>query len=123
MFTTHIVLILNGQSTIENISIGDMKHRETSALNRHYSLFSFKSKNRERRLMDKEWGKLDTEANLWYQGNKKKNWEMTMGNKIWKCLLPPPRYRPDNGVDYIPNPRRGSNGEWRRREEWPEELR
>lgn len=124
MFTSHVILILNGQTTIENISISDMKHRETSALNRHYSLFALKIKMKERRLMDKEWGNLDNEANLWYQGSKKANWKLVMGKSKWKWLVPfpPGSLRPDNGMDYIPNPRRGPNGEWRRRSEWPKEL-
>lgn len=72
--------------------------------------------------MDQEWGKLDTEAHLWYQGSKKANWVSVMGNKKWKWFLPPPGYIPDRGVNYNPNPRRGPYGEWRRREDWPTEL-
>lgn len=99
-----------------------MKHHETTSLNAKYSLFAFKSKIREKRLMDKEWGNLDTEAHLWYQGNKSKNWYNVMGNKRLYWFIPPPNYTPDKGLEYTPNPRRGPNGEWRRREDWPKEL-
>jgi palmitoyltransferase len=122
MTVSHIILILKARSTIEDISASDMKRRETSALNRVYPLFALKAKKRERNEWNRVWGRLDKEANLFWQGSNKKNWELIMGNSWWKWIITPPKYVPDDGLSYKPNPRRGSNGEWKTRDQWPREY-
>jgi hypothetical protein len=32
---------------------------------------------------DAEWGRLETEGNLWWLGSKRANWQATMGSSKW----------------------------------------
>lgn len=105
-----------------------------------------------RKGWDREWGKLRWEINLWkvevpdtagtdaadgddmaqerrprYRrlspfAARLANWKQTMGPAWWMWVLPLGRPEGD-GLDYDVNPRHGPLGEWRRRPEWPEELR
>jgi palmitoyltransferase len=123
MAVSHWVLILQGQSTIESMAIADMKHWESTKLNSAHGMLGLRAKRETKAAWDREWGPLDTEGNLWYRDSRKQNWTAVMGTRVLAWLIPPPKYRPDDGLSYLPNPRRGPDGKWIRRSEWPEELR
>jgi palmitoyltransferase len=142
MTVTHWYYILHNVSTIESFAISDMRHAENVALNREYGMLHLKTKKNLVKNFDQEWGKLSTEANMWWLGDKKSNWKLVMGPKVLAWIrrssshltagynrlmrvnaVPPPKYRPDDGLHYEVNPRRGPDGLWRRRTDWPAELR
>ena len=35
------------------------------------------------REWDREWGKMETEGNLWYLGSVRAHWELVMGTNAW----------------------------------------
>ena len=32
---------------------------------------------------DAEWGRIGKEGHMWWLGSARKNWEVTMGDKVW----------------------------------------
>lgn len=82
MTVTHWYYILHNVSTIESFAISDMRHSENVALNREYGMFHLKTKKRLVKDFDQEWGKLSTEANMWWLGDNKSNWKLVMGPKV-----------------------------------------
>lgn len=113
-------------------------------------LWQFRERKRLKQAWNAEWGELRWEINHWrldraldgadehggqqsadtprrWQKLSKPqaalaNWKQTMGPKWWMWVLPLGRSMSD-GLDYPLNPRHGPEGQWRRRSEWPEELR
>ncbi|PFH50212.1 hypothetical protein AMATHDRAFT_145711 [Amanita thiersii Skay4041] len=118
----HTLLMLKSQTTIESMIIQGMKRRESESLNKAFSCCDFRGKWHIRREWDMEWGDLDTEANIWWLGSKRKGWEDVMGLNKLGWLLPIGRSLND-GLTYPVNPRFDDDGRWRRRSEWPSELR
>lgn len=45
-----------------------------------------RAKRRTKKAWDQEWGKIETEGNLWWAGSMRKNWEEVMGPTWWKWL-------------------------------------
>lgn len=43
-----------------------------------------REKRRLRKQWDREWGDIDTEANLWWLGNARENWVSVMGHNVWE---------------------------------------
>ena len=41
------------------------------------------AKKRMVREWDREWGKMETEGNLWYLGSVRAHWELVMGTNDW----------------------------------------
>lgn len=103
-----------------------------------------KGKRRIRKGWDHQWGTLRGELHLWKveqpdQAGKESispiyrrlnglqavgaNWRQTMGSAWYGWFLPIGRAQVWKGTDYPVNPRRGPEGEWRERSQWPEELR
>jgi len=127
LFTTmliigHFHLIWVGQSTVESVQIRAMKEREEEALSKVFSWWEFGAKRRTRKEWDDEWGDLDKEGHIWWLGSGKAGWEDVMGTNKWGWILPIGRSKSD-GLMYPPNPRFDGQGRWRRRPDWPEELR
>ncbi|KAI6101770.1 DHHC palmitoyltransferase-domain-containing protein [Pisolithus croceorrhizus] len=122
LLTTQIHLALNNQTTVESMYAKAMREREQVVLAREFQWWQFGAKQRTRRRWDQEWGRIGKEGNIWWLGSYRANWEAVMGKNVWWWLLPVGRC-PDDGVNYPVNPRFDSQGRWRRREEWSEELR
>ena len=87
MTVTHVQLILMNESTIEQIAISDMRHREKAALQRELGVFAIKQKKTIVKQWDQEWGRPHTEGNLWWLESKQRNWKATMGPSPmrWLC--------------------------------------
>ncbi|BGP24522.1 vacuole protein, palmitoyltransferase domain containing [Rhodotorula toruloides] len=124
LFTAHTMLILRNQTTIEEISAKRMRQRERAALSSTYGFLQWRAKRATRREWNKQWGRIGKEGNLWWLGSNRANWEMVMGKAKMGWFLPiPARPTHDDGLHYAPNPRFSPEGYWRRRSEWPAELR
>ena len=95
---------------------------------------AYKDKRRTRKEWDAEWGKIGKEGNLWWVdaspddphsqhiSGKRRQWEEVMGRSVWEWLLPIGDTK-QKGLDYRPNPRFDAYGRWRKRREWPADLR
>jgi palmitoyltransferase len=103
MLGTHIRLICLNQTTVESLTAHDMRERERVALGRLHSWYQFRSesvhqthdcsddvsalfysqKKETKKRWDAEWGKIDTEGNLWWLGSSRANWESVMGKNVW----------------------------------------
>ncbi|KIP03033.1 hypothetical protein PHLGIDRAFT_267793 [Phlebiopsis gigantea 11061_1 CR5-6] len=118
---THVRLILLNQSTVESLNMQRMKEREKSVLARHYAWYQFGAKRQLRKQWDREWGDIDTEANLWWLGNTRENWVSVMGHNVWQWFLPIGS-SPSDGRHWLPNPRFDSEGKPRPRSLWPVAL-
>jgi len=93
-----------------------------------------RDKKRTRKVWDAEWGRIGKEGNLWWVdaspddphsqhiSGKRRQWEEVMGRSVWEWLLPVGDTK-QKGLDYRPNPRFDANGRWRKRREWPAELK
>ncbi|PPQ65457.1 hypothetical protein CVT24_010788 [Panaeolus cyanescens] len=119
---SHVMLILQGQTTVEAIPIRMMREREKKTLARGFKFYEWGAKRRKVREWDTEWGDLNKEGNLWWKGSAHAEWVDVMGSNWLGWFLPVGRPLSD-GLSYPPNPRYDSEGRWRRRSEWPEELR
>ncbi|KAF8970663.1 DHHC palmitoyltransferase-domain-containing protein [Flammula alnicola] len=127
LFTTtlvisHVNLILRGQTTVESMQIHSMKEREADTLARGFKWWEFGAKRRKEREWDKEWGALNSEGNIWWRGNTHEEWTDVMG-KWWLGWIFPVGRSDNDGLSYPVNPRFDSEGRWRKRAEWPEDLR
>lgn len=112
LLASQVHLILLNTTTVEHLGMQRMRDRERSVLAQMISrpcscssepvyadatsglLPSGRSPVRvlasRRRIVkqwDAEWGKIETEGNLWWLGSKRANWEATMGTiKLgWIC--------------------------------------
>ncbi|KAF8890744.1 DHHC palmitoyltransferase-domain-containing protein [Infundibulicybe gibba] len=127
LFTTtlllsHTYMIWHGQTTVESMQQHNVKEREARALNREFRFWEFGAKRRTRVEWEREWGVLGTDGNVWWLGSGRKGWEDVMGTSVWGWFLPIGRSMND-GLNYPINPRFDQQGRWRRRAEWPAELR
>lgn len=122
MFLTHVQLIMLNQTTVESLGFRSMQEREQDNLARMHHWYDCGAKRRTRRRWDKEWGRVGKEGNLWWLGSRRANWESVMGKNVWWWFLPVGRGLED-GVNFPTNPRFDKQGRWRRRREWPSDLR
>ena len=95
---------------------------------------AYKDKKHARKTWDAEWGRIGKEGNLWWVdaalddphsqhvSGKRRQWEEVMGRSTYEWLLPIGDTK-QKGLDYRPNPRFDAYGRWRKRREWPAELR
>ncbi|KAF6750358.1 vacuole protein [Ephemerocybe angulata] len=112
---SHVVMIMMGQTTVENMQIQTMRERESEQLGKAYRWWEFRGKARTLREWDREWGRLGTEGHVWWIGGRRREWE---------AVMVPIGKSPSDGLEYPVNPRFDPvSGRWRRREQWPEELR
>lgn len=123
LVVTHTRLILYNLSTVEHISIMEKNDSESYLLSEAFSWFQFSAKARTKRAWDAEWGNWNTEGNIWWMGSARKNWESVMGTNVWWWFLPIGKSGEGDGLDYPVNARFDEGGRYRRRSEWPEELR
>ncbi|KAG9015877.1 hypothetical protein FRB90_004337 [Tulasnella sp. 427] len=119
---THTYLILLNLTTVEDYGIKSMEERENYTLSHMFPWWNLSAKKRTRRAWDEEWGGLRTEGNIWWLGNTRTNWEQVMGKNPWGWIFPIGQSEAD-GLSYPINPRFTEDGRWRRRSEWPQELR
>jgi len=122
MFGTHVRFILLNITTVEQMKNQDMKEHESAMLAERYSMCAFAKKRQVRARWDEEWGRPAFEGNIWWLGSGQKNWESVMGRSVWLWFLPVGKAEHD-GLDYPINPRFDDRGLWRRRTEWPANLR
>ncbi|KJA25008.1 hypothetical protein HYPSUDRAFT_200244 [Hypholoma sublateritium FD-334 SS-4] len=119
---SHVGLILRGLSTVESLQVRNMKERESMMLAKGFKWWEFGAKKQTIQEWNQEWGTLDREGNIWWLGNTHEEWTSVMGSSWIGWILPVGRSDND-GLSYPFNPRFDSNGRWRRRAEWPPELR
>ncbi|KAJ7161116.1 DHHC palmitoyltransferase-domain-containing protein [Mycena filopes] len=119
----HTRMVLRSQTTVESLGIARMRERETAALGAAgLGCLNLGARQRALRAYDEEWGALETEGNIWWAGSARAGWEDVMGRSVWGWIFPIGAPLGD-GLSYRPNPRFDTDGRWRRRSEWPEELR
>ncbi|KAF9481622.1 zf-DHHC-domain-containing protein [Pholiota conissans] len=126
LFTTllvisHVGMILRGMTTVESMLAHNTKRREEDRLARGFKWWQIAAKTRQKKLWDKEWGTIDREGNIWWQGNAHTEWISVMGTS-WLGWILPIGHSADDGLTYPVNPRFDAEGRWRRRSEWPAEL-
>ncbi|KAG2151089.1 DHHC palmitoyltransferase-domain-containing protein [Suillus bovinus] len=122
MFLTQVQLIMLNQTTVESMGFRSMQEREQDNLAHMHRWYECGAKRRTRQLWDKEWGRIGKEGNLWWLGSRRANWESVMGKNVWWWFLPVGRGLED-GLNFPTNPRFDRQGRWRRRSEWPADLR
>uniref|UniRef100_V5GP88 Palmitoyltransferase n=2 Tax=Kalmanozyma brasiliensis (strain GHG001) TaxID=1365824 RepID=V5GP88_KALBG len=109
---------------------------------------NLKQKRKMVRGWDREWGRLTGEGNRWWLGSTREaQWEseesekqdagkqggkghgafrtnmgQALGESVWLWVLPLGKH-PNDGLSFPMNPRFGEQGVWRKRDEWPAELR
>ncbi|KAJ7603217.1 DHHC palmitoyltransferase-domain-containing protein [Mycena polygramma] len=119
----HTRLIMLSQTTVESLSVQRMKERESAGLSEAgIGCWEVGAKRRALKSYDAEWGAPDTEGNVWWAGSARAGWEDVMGRSVWGWIFPIGAPLGD-GLNYRPNPRFDPDGRWRRRSEWPAELR
>ncbi|KAI0633015.1 zf-DHHC-domain-containing protein [Trametes polyzona] len=121
LYGSHIELICGGQSTVESLEVRRIHEREARVLKRLHPWWDFRGKRATRRQWDAEWGRVGKEGHPWWLGSARKNWEATMGDRVWMWFLPIGK-SPDDGLHYQLNPRFDAEGRWLPRREWPKEL-
>jgi len=122
LVVSHTHMILKGQTTVESMQVRSMREREERTLARGFSSWEFAAKKRKQREWDEEWGRPSKEGYIWWKGSAYEEWVDVMGRNRLGWILPIGRSGRD-GLDYPVNPRFDSEGRWRRRAEWPLELR
>lgn len=122
LFMTQVQLIMLNQTTVESLAFRSMQEREHDNLARMHPWYDCGAKKRTRQRWDKEWGRIGKEGNLWWLGSRRANWESVMGKNVWWWFLPVGRGLED-GLNFPTNPRFDNQGRWRRRREWPSDLR
>ncbi|KDQ55985.1 hypothetical protein JAAARDRAFT_158736 [Jaapia argillacea MUCL 33604] len=122
MLISHTHLIVLNMTTVEHLGVQRMKEREREVLGGMFGLVGFSAKRRTKREWDEEWGRIGKEGNLWWLGGWKENWVSVMGGEPLGWFLPIGK-RHENGMEYPMNPRFDEQGRWRRRVEWPKEVR
>ncbi|KAF8816885.1 zf-DHHC-domain-containing protein [Phlegmacium glaucopus] len=119
---THVQMILTGMTTVETLQMQTMQMREKRLLGKVYAWWEFGAKTRKLREWDEDWGALSTEGNIWWRGDQHAEWTDVMGSWWLGWIFPVGRGQSD-GLMYPVNPRFDSEGRWRKRADWPEELR
>lgn len=111
------MLILNSQTTVESMTIRQMKERESKQLNKAYACWDIRhvlgarsrscmlkyesrSKRYSRKEWDREWGDLDTEGHIWWMEDRRAAWEDVMGTNVWGWFCECVR---DTGLDLDPD--------------------
>lgn len=123
LVVSHTHMIMLGRTTVEHMQIETLKEREAEQLGKAYRFWQLRGKRRTVEEWDREWGRLGTEGHIWWIGGKRREWEAVMGKNVWGWFLPIGRGEGD-GVVFPVNPRfEPGTGRWRRREDWPKELR
>ncbi|EJD04892.1 zf-DHHC-domain-containing protein [Fomitiporia mediterranea MF3/22] len=123
----HIHMIMLNQTSVEGLMMSNMRHREHAILGQMVPLCDWRRSNVHKRRKalrkewDTEWGKLDTEGNIWWLESAGENWRYRMGRNVWGWFLPIGKSEGD-GLTYPRNPRFDEDGRWRRRRDWPPEL-
>ncbi|KAJ4480870.1 zf-DHHC-domain-containing protein [Lentinula aciculospora] len=135
LLLSHTRFLALSLTTVESLQQRSIKDRENHMLADVFGFWELRSKRRVKTEWDQEWGRIDREGNMWWVGSKLKAWEETMGTakrtveNPWGWLswiLPLTLNRKNDaemGMNYEVNPRFDKEGRWRRRSEWPEELR
>ncbi|GAW06737.1 zf-DHHC-domain-containing protein [Lentinula edodes] len=135
LFLSHIRMLALSLTTVESLRQQSMKDREDHMLADVFGFWELRSKRRVKAEWDKEWGRIDREGNMWWAGSNLQGWEETMGSAKrtqenpwgWLSWILPFRINRRNyaetGMSYQLNPRFDKEGRWRRRSEWPEDLR
>lgn len=124
LLISHVWLVCNGQSTVENLEVKGLKERVkygTFAVNQDKGCLAIPDK-KALHAFEKEWGSPDREGYIWWMGSRRKAWEDIMGDNWVGWFLPVGRPLGD-GLSYPVNPRFDAQGRWRRKSDWPEELR
>lgn len=109
LLVTHILILTNNMSTVEQMGMRRMREREDRVLARLYSWWQIRyvfcvllsglangplthsrvamHVYREKRMMkgqwDAVWGRIGKEGHMWWLGSARKNWESTMGDRFW----------------------------------------
>ncbi|EJU04195.1 zf-DHHC-domain-containing protein [Dacryopinax primogenitus] len=122
LLSSHVWMLTVNLTTIEHMWLQTLQRRDTVSLSMKYSIWNLVGKGRQRHQWNQEWGNLSTEGNIWWRGSTRANWEATMGKSWLWWILPIGRSQSD-GLSYPVNPRFSPEGRWRRRSEWPVELR
>ncbi|KIM57547.1 hypothetical protein SCLCIDRAFT_1132611 [Scleroderma citrinum Foug A] len=122
MLATQIHLILLNQTTVESMAARTIKDREKAALSDAFGWWECGAKRRTRQRWNQEWGRIAKEGNIWWLGGDRENWESVMSKNRWWWFFPVGRC-PSDGMNFPVNPRFDAQGRWRRREEWPADLR
>jgi palmitoyltransferase len=101
----HGYLVLANVTTVEQLSIQSMRHKESALLDTTFPAWDIKcvnrllrhilfssigvhrGKRRKVREWDAEWGRIGREGNLWWLGSSRANWEAVMGPGplYWFC--------------------------------------
>lgn len=132
LFTSHLRLLCLSQTTVEQLHHQSIKEREDHMLADVFALYQIPNKQRVKREWDKEWGRIGKEGNVWWLGSALKGWEETMGSRRrsvenpygWlSWVFPLGLNKKEVGLHYEINPRFDADGRWKRRSEWPENLR
>ena len=85
----HVRFLVRNQTSVESLSISYMRDRESETLSHLVPMCDWRApivhRRREtiRKEWDHEWGKLDTEGNIWWLGSARANWEHRMGKNPW----------------------------------------
>jgi palmitoyltransferase len=122
MVSTHIVLIGTNQTTVEHLISRTMKERENETLDEMHSFCAFRAKWRTRQAWDAEYGRIGREANMWWLGTVRANWEQVFGPRVWTWFLPIGSAK-DRGLEFPRNRRFNADGQWLPRRQWPSALR
>jgi len=122
IFMSHVNWISLNQTTVENYVFMSIRDRETTILAEMFPWYRFIAKRRTQQQWDADWGRIGKEGNIWWLGSRRENWEAVMGRNVWWWFLPI-GHSVSDGMTYPVNPRFDSEGRWRRRAEWPPELR
>ncbi|KAF9529851.1 DHHC palmitoyltransferase-domain-containing protein [Crepidotus variabilis] len=122
LFSSHVNMILHGQTTVESMHVRTMKEKEDEVLARGFKWWEISAKRIRKRQWDEEWGSISTEGNIWWKGNKWDEWVDVMGRSWVGWIFPVGRSQGD-GLNYPANPRFDEEGRWRRRVDWPQQLR
>ncbi|KIY68821.1 zf-DHHC-domain-containing protein [Cylindrobasidium torrendii FP15055 ss-10] len=122
LFASHVRLLCLSETTVESMRDQSMKEKEDHLISGALGFCNFPAKIRLKQAWNKEWGRIGKEGNIWWMGSARAGWEDTMGTSWIGWILPVGRGLSD-GLNYTPNPRFDSEGRWRRRKEWPVELR
>ena len=153
LLCTHVWLMARNMTTIEHVGVSRMAGSERVLVDRWFAargksgLRGFKEKRKMVKEWDREWGGLTREGNRWWLGGSEEiglqpdaeekskernkgtrksamrtNMEQALGTSVWMWFVPLGPH-PNDGLDFPMNPRFGSQGVWRKRDEWPTQLR
>ncbi|KAG8683625.1 palmitoyltransferase pfa5 [Ceratobasidium sp. 394] len=122
LWVSHTRLLCLNATTVEALGWARTREKDKANLELLFGFWQCRKRYEQRERWDKEWGRIEREGNLWWLENARTNWEQVMGHSVWEWFLPIGR-SPNDGMHYPVNPRHDSDGRWRPRSQWPEELR